>query len=133
SQQGGAGAGQGQGGAGNNVTTGKADPDPGAFDPNNGHGSGQVVPYEPVFAPSFIGGTGGQTLNPNGNNNSSEGQTTIQVQGPITWASATVPLSDVASQAAGQADAAMDIDHVPGALRGVVRQYFSGLNSPEQP
>ena len=132
-QLGGGGAGQGQGGAGTNDIGGIPNSNPGANSPDNKPGGGQVAPYEGVYAPSFVGGSGGQALNPTGNNDSTDGQNTTQVQGPNSTGNVTVPLSDVAAEAAGQADQAMDTDHVPGTLRGVIRQYFSDLNSPEQP
>src|SRR5258706_331800 len=54
---GGAGAGQGKGATGTDITKGNLSPVNGAYDPTNGHGTGNVVPYERVYAPTFAGGT----------------------------------------------------------------------------
>ncbi len=132
-QQGSAGnAGLGQNNPGSDVTNVQPGNHTGPAVPGSAQGGGNVTPYEPVFAPWFMGGSGGVPLNPPNSNTNGNGEIT-QVQGPNSTGNATVPLSDVASQAASQADQAMDTDHVPGALRGVIRQYFSDLsNQPSQ-
>ena len=123
------GAGQGEGGAGKDVTQGNPR-NSGPIDPNNGHSDGKVVPYEPVYAPSFAGGQGGQQLNPKSDAQRSPNDPTIQGDNASNPNGAsTVPLNAVAGQAASQADKAMDADHIPGALRGVIRDYFTGLQS----
>ena len=135
----GAGAGQGAGGAGNDVTQGQQSSSSGPFNTNNGHSDGQPTQPENVYAPSFAGGTGGQKLQLNGDTSRNNGQDPVQngdfANNPA--GQSTVPLSSVAGQAAAQADRAMDSDHVPGALRGVVKDYFSGLltneNAPTGP
>ncbi|MCC7447736.1 MAG: hypothetical protein IT324_09980 [Anaerolineae bacterium] len=129
SQQNGFGAGQGEGGAGKDVTQGNPR-NSGPIDPNNGHSDGKVAPYEPVYAPSFAGGEGGQKLNPQSDAQRNPNDPTIQGENASNPGGAsTVPLNAVAGQAAAQADKAMDADHIPGALRGVIRDYFTGLQS----
>src|SRR5260221_1450207 len=116
---GGAGAGQGKGAAGTDITKGNLSPVNGAYDPTNGHGTGNVVPYERVYAPTFAGGNGGDPLNlKNGANPSNGGD-------PVTSGDfsqnpngdSTVPLNSVSAEAAGEADLAIDAGHVPGTLR----------------
>ena len=126
---GGSGAGQGAGGAGDNVTNGSGGSASGStMDTNNGHGDGTIINNEHIYAPSFIGGTGGAALNPDANNPNGDGGA-AQSGGyqSVQTGSATVPLTSVVGAAASQADAAMDSDHVPIGLRGVIHDYFSGL------
>jgi hypothetical protein len=89
-------------------------------------------PSESVYAPSFVGGSGGQVLKPNNDTTHNNGQDQLQT-GDLAnnpTGESVVPLSSVAGQAAAQADRAMDNDHVPGALRGIVHDYFTGLQQP---
>jgi hypothetical protein len=94
---------------------------------NNGHSDGSTVTNEHVYAPTFVGGTGGPTINPSGNSNNgsipSQPGSTVN---PDTGTS-SVPLDNVSGPAAAQADSAMNADHVPIGLRGVIHDYFSGL------
>jgi hypothetical protein len=93
------------------------------------HGDGTVKgPNETVYAPSFAGGSGGTTLNPKSDNPNANGDPSQQTnQTSTSSGQSTVPLNQVSGQASQQADQAMDSDHIPGALRGVVRDYFTGL------
>jgi hypothetical protein len=121
------GSGLDQGGAGEDVTSGKPN-NPGPIDPNMSHGDGTVRPSEPVYAPSFVGGSGGQQINPKSDKPGDNTDPVQQVNSSNTSnGQSTVPLNQVSGQAAAQADRAMDSDHVPGALRGVIRDYFTGL------
>ncbi len=131
-------AGQGAGGAGANVTSGSGNPNnpnAGTIATNNGHSDGSVVTNEHVYAPSFVGGTGGQSVNlPTGNSGDTQSGQPNGYADPSTG-SASVPLQNVAGAAAAQADSALDAEHVPIGLRGVIHDYFSGLqpSSSAQP
>ena len=97
---------------------------------DNGHSDGSLVSNEHVYAPSFVGGSGGQTLNPP--SNGQPGYTVVQpgtYVNPSDSGSATVPLGQVVNSASSQANQAMDTDHVPIGLRGIIHDYFSGLQS----
>jgi hypothetical protein len=127
-QSSGQGAGQGEGGAGNDVTSGDANAGGNTPNTNNGNGDGQVKPYEGVYAPSFVGGSGGNKLQPDGTS-PTNGKDPLQ-QGEFSnnpTGESVVPLNSVVDQAAAQADRAMDLNKVPGSLRGVIRNYFTGL------
>ena len=95
---------------------------------DNGHGGGGTTTNEHVYAPSFVGGQGGTALNPKGGGDpgNTPGQPGNYVN-PTDNSSASVPLDQVAANASSQADSAMDSDHVPIGLRGVIHDYFSGL------
>jgi hypothetical protein len=70
-------------------------------------------------------------LNPKSDTNNAQSDPAVKGDfGPNPAGQSNIKLlSDVAGQAAAQADRAMDTDHIPGALRGVVRDYFTGLQS----
>ncbi len=124
------GSGVGSGSPGSDVTRGDAG-NPGPVDPNMSHGSGEVLPYEAVHAPSFVGGSGGARVSPQGStdpNAASDAAPQDSQVDPVAGKS-VVPIGQVAGQAAAQADQAMDSEHVPGSLRGVIRDYFTGLQS----
>jgi hypothetical protein len=104
---------------------------PGPVEPNMSHGSGETVLSNLPYDPSFVGGSGGASVSPQGSNNPN-GASNAAPQGDQvnpTAGQSVVPLSAVAGQAASQADQAMDSEHVPGPLRGVIRDYFTGLQS----
>lgn len=129
-QQGGnSGAGQGSGGAGSDVTTGLPTNNPGPGDSQNGQGNdGSLANNDFVYAPSFIGGQGGQQINPSSQNPDNPNDPTEQgdyISNPT--GDSMVPLGSVAGTASAQADQAMDTDRVPGSLRGVIRNYFTNL------
>jgi hypothetical protein len=124
------GSGVGSGVPGSDVTRG--DPgNPGPVDPNMSHGSGEVLPPESVHAPSFVGGSGGTRVNPQGSTDPNAPSNSVPQDGQVdpVAGKSVVPLGQVAGQAAAQADQAMDSEHVPGSLRGVIRDYFTGLQS----
>ncbi len=125
----GSGAGQEQGGSGNDVTHGNPT-NGGPIDPNNGHSDGSLTNNEPVYAPSFVGGSGGTQLNPSSDNPGNSNDPSQQADPNNSFAgTSTTPLSSIIGNVSAQADKAMDSDHVPGALRGVIRDYFTGLQS----
>jgi hypothetical protein len=121
------GAGQGSGGSGRDVTTG----DPSSSNqtnPNNGRSDGSLANNQFVYAPTFIGGEGGQQINPDTDPNAQ--QTEFLEQGEFSenpGGEAYVNLNEVIPAAADQANQAMDADRVPSALRGLIRGYFTGL------
>jgi hypothetical protein len=124
------GSGYGSQDAGENVTSGEPGK-PGPINPNLSHGSGQAVPYESVYAPSFVGGSGGTAVNPQGSNNSTGNAPPAALGDQVNPVSgqSLQPIGNVVGLAAAQADQAMDADHIPGPLRGVIRDYFTGLQS----
>lgn len=123
------GSGQGSGGAGNDVTTGNPNTNnPGNISTNNNPaGDGTLVQNERVYAPSFIGGNGGTNINPTGAGGDPGALTNQSTYIDPTTGNSTVPLGDVVAAAAAQAASAMDADYVPIGLRGVIHDYFSGL------
>ena len=123
------------GSSGNNVTSGSgATGAPnGTMPTNNGHGDGSVVTNEHVYAPTFVGGSGGPSIDPsNGASNGSVPSQPGSYTNPDTGTS-NVPLDNVSAAAQAQADSAMDTDHVPIGLRGVIHDYFSGLQPATSP
>jgi hypothetical protein len=89
-----------------------------------------VKSAETVYAPSFVGGSGGDKVDlksdrPNKDTDPSQQGDFSQNPG----GQSTVPIGSVAGQASSQADKAMDAERVPGALRGVIKDYFTGLQT----
>jgi hypothetical protein len=111
------------------VTRGQPDGRTGPGDSQNGQGNaGAQGNNDFVYAPSFIDGQGGEQINPSSQNPDNPNDPTEQgdfISNPT--GNSVVPLGSVAGAAAAQADQAMDTDRVPGALRGVIRNYFTSL------
>jgi len=81
-----------------------------------------------IYAPTFIGGQGGNNIRlPDQGRTGSNDQVETGNFNNNPAGDSKVPLSAVAGAAAQQADRAMESDRVPGALRGVIRDYFSGI------
>jgi hypothetical protein len=123
-----AGAGTGDGGAGNDVTSGN--PNEAAADSSKSGPQGDkgLDSDGLIYAPSFVGGDGGEKMGLDGEGR--PGDSDPLEMGDFTanpGGSTRVAIKDVAGIAAKQADEALENDRVPGALRGVVRDYFSGL------
>ncbi len=121
---GGAGAGRGadsgQGGQGGQVGQNPIGQD-------NGPGDGGLTNYDPVYAPSRLGGQGGPSVGLPGQ---------LNPQGPVVGTGpmaapesgqALVPYSDVYGQYSQQAGIALDSGNIPLGYRGYVKQYFSSL------
>jgi hypothetical protein len=111
------------------VTSGVPTNQSGPGDSQNGSGNnGGTANNDFVYAPTFIGGDGGDKINPesdnplNPNDPTESGDFTSNPTG-----NSMLPIGDVAGQASAEADRAMDNDRVPGSLRGIIRNYFSGL------
>jgi hypothetical protein len=122
------GAGTGNGGAGNDVTAGNPNPNGNPIKTdNNPSGDPSLTQSDRVYAPSFIGGNGGSNINPTGAGGDPGALTNQSTFIDPTTGNATVPLGDVVAAAAAQAASAMDADYVPIGLRGVIHDYFSGL------
>jgi len=121
---GGAGAGRGadsgQGGQGGQVGQNPIGQD-------NGPGDGGLTNYDPVYAPSRLGGQGGPSVGLPGQPNP---QGPVVGTGPMAApesGQALVPYSDVYGQYAQQAGIALDSGNIPLGYRGYVKQYFSSL------
>jgi len=135
-------AGQGAGGAGSDTTggtgggtgktgTGSSGTPGGTIPTNNGQGDGTLTTTEHVYAPSFINGSGGTALAVPNAPNTDPGAPIVNPNNPNIPqpANATVPLDTVIESAAAQSGVAMDAAHVPISLRGVIHDYFSGLQN----
>ncbi|MCC6973828.1 MAG: hypothetical protein IT322_07460 [Anaerolineae bacterium] len=121
-----AGAGVGSGGSGSDVTEGKSNEQP--INPNNQRGDGRLADNRFIYAPSFIGGEGGDKIGVESDQD--PGETDPTETGDFTSnpeGESKVRVRNVVGAAKKQADQAMENDRVPGALRGVIREYFSGL------
>ncbi len=121
------GAGQGSGGAGNDTVEGTA----GSGQPieaNNGRSDGTLAENDFIYAPTFIGGEGGQEINPrSGQPGSDSDPMELGEFSENPTGESRVPIRDVVGRAAAEADQAMETDRVPGALRGFIRQYFTDI------
>ncbi len=120
------GTGTGDGGAGNDVIGGNPNEQP--INPNTNRGDGTLRKNDYIYAPSFVGGDGGAEVGLDGAGEPKEGDPVEE--GDFTtnpYGKSGVKLGDAVGRAARQADEAMDLDRVPGALRGGIRDYFSGL------
>jgi hypothetical protein len=90
-------------------------------------GEGGLASNQFIYAPSFIGGDGGEMLNLSSDAEPDSTDTIEQVEAASPEGESRVRVGSVIGLAASQADEAMDSDRVPGALRGVIREYFTGL------
>jgi hypothetical protein len=128
SQQGstgsGAGSGRGSGDSGN-----ARGPEAGSnpIDQSNAPGDGGEKTYEPIYAPSRLGGSGEDTVtlpgsgDPNGEVMGQSGVT------PGTNNPSQVPYTQVFAEYANAYRQAIDSGQVPPQLRDLIRQYFSSL------
>jgi hypothetical protein len=83
--------------------------------------------YDPVYAPSRLGGQGGPSVGLPGQPNP---QGPVVGTGPVAApesGQALVPYSDVYGQYSQQAGIALDSGNIPLGYRGYVKQYFSSL------
>jgi len=132
-QQGQEGQGQGQGsGGGAGTGTGNGQGAGGETQGQNGTGGatdGGVSDYEPIYAPSHIGGSGGTDVQvPEGGSGDpgddvvGEGPTGEQNTGEVT-----VPYNEVYADYRDSAYSAVNEGDYPPEIRDIVRQYFSSL------
>lgn len=120
----GAGSGRGSGDSGN-----ARGPEAGSnpIDQDNGPGDGGEKTYEPIYAPSRLGGSGEDTVtlpgsgDPNGEVMGQSGVT------PGTNNPSQVPYTQVFAEYANAYRQAIDSGQVPPQLRDLIRQYFSSL------
>jgi hypothetical protein len=120
------GAGQGSGGAGNDTTEGT--PSSGQpIEANNGNSDGALGNNEFIYAPSFIGGEGGDQINPRSGRGGDDDliETGEFSQNPT--GESRLPIREAVRRAIGGVDQAMENERVPSALRGLIRQYFTDL------
>jgi hypothetical protein len=119
-------AGRGSGGAGKDTTRGT----PSSGEPivaHRGSGDGALGDNEFIHAPSFIGGEGGEQINPHSGRGSDDDliQAGEFVRNPT--GESRLPIREAVRRAAAAASQAMESERVPSALRGLIRQYFTDL------
>ncbi len=114
-------------GTGSDTTSGQPGQPGGTGAVNGSTGDGTTAQTDRVYAPSFIGGQGGTTINPQGPAGQPGDRTNQPVYTDPTTGAAMVPLNDVINAASAQAANAADSEYVPLGLRGVIHDYFSGL------
>jgi hypothetical protein len=122
------GSGVGSGDSGSDVTKGDPNSTSG-IEPTNKSRDANLANNQYIYAPEFAASGGnGPKLGLQTDKPSSE-NAPVQPgdQGNNPTGESKVELGQVLGQAAKQADEAMDSDSIPGALRGVVREYFTGL------
>lgn len=119
------GAGQGSGGAGNDVTEGT--PQSGQAEAAGGGGDGTLGSNEFIYAPTFIGGEGGEQINPRSGRGGNDDliETGEFSQNPT--GESRLPIREAVRRAVGGVEQALENDRVPSALRGFIRQYFTDL------
>lgn len=119
--------GLGSGEAGRDVLGGEPSDEGGEIRFSDRRGEAGLAANQFIYAPSFIGGDGGATLNLSSDAEPNSTDTVEQVEAVSPEGESRVRVGSVIGLAASQADEAMDADRVPGALRGVIREYFTGL------
>lgn len=94
---------------------------------SGGGGDGTLGNNEFIYAPTFIGGEGGETINPRSGRGGDDEliETGEFAQNPT--GESRLPIREAVRRAAGGVDQALENDRVPGALRGFIRQYFTDL------
>jgi len=122
-QGGGSGAGEG---TGNQDTGSGAEAGSSPIDQGNRPGDGGLVPYERIYSPERLGGTGGDDVQlPN----SGEQGDVIGLAdtSPGDPGASSVPYNQVYAAYAQAVRQAIDNGQVPPSLRSIVREYFSSL------
>jgi hypothetical protein len=97
------------------------------IDQNNGPGDGGEAPYEPIYAPQRLGGSGDDTVTLPGSGDNSGDVTGQSGINPGTDAPSQVPYSQVFAQYANAYRQAIDSGQVPPQMKELIRQYFSSL------
>lgn len=109
----GEGDGEGVGGQGGDMET------------DNGPGDGGLRAFEPIYAPQHLGGEGGPEMAlPAGND---PGELVRELPSNPEIGSSSVPYNQVYGYYVDAAGRALEQQHIPLALRGYVRDYFSSL------
>ena len=125
------GAGEGEGGAGADVTSGAVDPEAqGEISTNNAPGGndGAVEEFEGEFAPSTIGGAGGETLDVGGQTSESGGEPVVEGEfGPNPAGQSSLSYSGVYGDYQGIVSDALESGRIPLDQRDVIHDYFSSL------
>jgi hypothetical protein len=97
------------------------------IDQNNGPGDGGEAPYEPIYAPQRLGGSGGDSVTLPGSGDPSGDVTGQSGINPGTDTPSQVPYSQVFAQYANAYRQAIDSGQVPPQMKDLIRQYFSSL------
>ncbi|MCS6870774.1 MAG: CvpA family protein [Anaerolineae bacterium] len=119
-------AGTGSGGAGNDTTQGTP-PSGQAAEIGGGRGDGSLGNNEFIYAPTFIGGEGGEVINPRHGRGSEDDLIETGELSQNPRGESRLPIREAVRRAVGGVEQALENDRVPGALRGFIRQYFTDL------
>lgn len=130
----GAGPGSGGGtGAGAGVGGGPAEGKPGSSSTGSTLGGGNQAPgevgatnYDPVYAPSRLGGDGGPSVSMPGNATGASGETIDLPNAPLTTG-AVRPYDQVYGQYAAEARQSLSRQPLPSGLQNLVQRYFSAI------
>ncbi|MCC7209441.1 MAG: hypothetical protein IT323_19180 [Anaerolineae bacterium] len=117
----------GSGESGRDVLGGDPTEQEGDIRYNNQRGEGGLASNQFIYAPSFVGGDGGAMVHLNSDAEPNSTDTVEQVESISPEGVSDLSFSELMGMAASQAGEAMDMSRVPGALRGVIREYFTGL------
>ncbi len=123
-QSGGSGAGSGQS-SGSEGQGPEAGNDP--ISQNNKPGDGGLSQYEPVYAPTHLGGSGGEEVILPGSDQPGGDVTGLSNTSPGDENPSTVPYVDVFPSYVEAYRQAIENGQVPPALRSLVKKYFSSL------
>jgi hypothetical protein len=128
--QGASGAGESQGGVGVDTTTGgSSESQQGEISTDNSPAAGNLQQYNPMYAPSTIGGESQQTVNVGGDANI-PGDVPVQEGdfGPNPQGESTLSYSGVSGNYQNIVSDALESGRIPLDQRDVIHDYFSSLN-----
>jgi hypothetical protein len=128
--QGASGAGESQGGVGIDTTTGESsESQQGEISTDNSPAAGSLQPYNPLYAPSTIGGESQQTVNVGGDANV-PGDVPVQEGdfSPNPQGESTLSYTGVSGNYQNIVSDALESGRIPLDQRDVIHDYFSSLN-----
>ena len=127
-QGGGNGSGRGDPtGAGDDSLTSAQSPQ-GIIPTDNGENQNRIGEYDSVFAPQYLGGEGGEIVQPSPQNPDGGIDIGERLGDPHRdIGAATVPYAEVYRQYASDANIALENDSIPLSMKDYVRQYFGSL------
>jgi hypothetical protein len=128
--QGASGAGNSAGGVGSDTTTGGSnESQQGEISTNNSPPAGELQPYNPLYAPSTIGGQSQQSVNVGGDANL-PGDVPVQEGdfGPNPQGQSSLDYTGVSGNYQNIVSDALESGRIPLDQRDVIHDYFSSLN-----
>jgi hypothetical protein len=128
--QGASGAGESQGGVGIDTTTGTSgESQQGEISTDNSPAAGSLQEYNPLYAPSTIGGESQQTVNVGGDANV-PGDIPVQEGdfSPNPQGESTLSYTSVSGNYQNVVSDALESGRIPLDQRDVIHDYFSSLN-----